>query len=472
MHLTRRQVIAGAAVATTGVTGWVLNGPGGAIASGQSRALPIEGNHNLPSQVDCVIIGGGIVGCVAALTLAERGVSVALCEKGVIAGEASGRALGHIEDSYLDPIKLPLTTRSKELWLRMNGRIGADTGYCGGGGVSCLKSDEDVSLAEEWLKSIRGVPSVKASLIDRSALEAFGIKGDIALKGALFNETDAQGDPRFAAPRIARAAQMHGVKVLQQCAVRGVETKGGHVCGVITEHGSIKTSAVILAGGVWSPLFARHLGLDLPQFEAYGSVISIGPTAGPMLGGEGNDIVWRREGDGGYALCFQSGAAPITPTTLRYLPRLIPAMKALWSQLDPVVSLSTFWREARTSSAWSEDSVTPFETMRILQPEVRNKLMDHLLKVSKKTFPSFSGVSERERWAGALMCTLDNMPVISSVSNCPGLYLGTGFYYGFTMGPAGGEALADMVTGQKPQFDLTPYRYDRFADGSPLIFRD
>ena len=56
-------------------------------------------------------VGGGYVGCATALTLAERGVSVALCEKGVVAGEASGRSTGIIDAmSTSDSRKtLPLT---------------------------------------------------------------------------------------------------------------------------------------------------------------------------------------------------------------------------------------------------------------------------------------------------------------------------------------------------------------------------
>ncbi len=50
----------------------------------------------LPDRVDVVVIGGGIMGVSAAFELAQRGVSVALCEKGVISGEQSGRNWGWV----------------------------------------------------------------------------------------------------------------------------------------------------------------------------------------------------------------------------------------------------------------------------------------------------------------------------------------------------------------------------------------
>lgn len=46
----------------------------------------------LPSQpVDVLVVGGGFTGLSSALALAKRGASVALCEAGVVGGEASGR---------------------------------------------------------------------------------------------------------------------------------------------------------------------------------------------------------------------------------------------------------------------------------------------------------------------------------------------------------------------------------------------
>lgn len=42
---------------------------------------------SLPARADVVIIGGGIAGVSATLSLAQKGVSVAVVEKGVIGGE-------------------------------------------------------------------------------------------------------------------------------------------------------------------------------------------------------------------------------------------------------------------------------------------------------------------------------------------------------------------------------------------------
>jgi glycine/D-amino acid oxidase-like deaminating enzyme len=85
---------------------------------------PVPRAGALPSKVDVVVIGGGIVGVCTALTLAERGVSVALCEKGLIGAEQSGRNWGWVRQMGRDPAELPLAIESLTLWKGMNERIG------------------------------------------------------------------------------------------------------------------------------------------------------------------------------------------------------------------------------------------------------------------------------------------------------------------------------------------------------------
>lgn len=458
---------AGAAVASN------LGKPGGALVKGVSRARQIQSNDTVPIEADVVVIGGGFVGCAAALTLAERGVSVVICEKGVVAGEASGRAMGLIEGLFLDPIKLELIDRSKQLWASMNERVGTDTGYRPSGVLLLFQSEQEIASAELWLQEAASRSFDQGRMLSPNEVRNIVGDGPVQWSGGLLGPTEASAEPKLAAPAMAEAAQRRGAIILQECAARGIETQAGKIEAVVTEHGRIKTQTVVLAGGVWSPLFARSLGIELPQFQAYANVLSIDPVPGPDKAVfSGNAVSCRRELDGGYSVCTVNGAAPVTPDTLRYLPKLLPVLGNMGSQLDPIFSVSTFYRELRYPKFWSLDRKSPFEEIRIFQPELRDRRLEKLLANLKHTFPAFAQAKVREKWGGALVSTLDNMPVISSVDSLPGLFLGTGFYYGVTMAPAAGEALADLVTGETPKIDLQPYRYERFIDGTKLIFRD
>src|SRR5438445_85147 len=57
---------------------------------------PVPPEDSVPSRAEVVIVGGGIIGTSAALYLAQEGVTVALCEKGHIAGEQSSRNWGWV----------------------------------------------------------------------------------------------------------------------------------------------------------------------------------------------------------------------------------------------------------------------------------------------------------------------------------------------------------------------------------------
>jgi glycine/D-amino acid oxidase-like deaminating enzyme len=70
----------------------------------------------MPAATSVVVIGGGIIGTFAALTLASRGIPVALCEKGYIACEQSSRNWGWCRQAGRDVREMPLIVQSLQLW--------------------------------------------------------------------------------------------------------------------------------------------------------------------------------------------------------------------------------------------------------------------------------------------------------------------------------------------------------------------
>jgi glycine/D-amino acid oxidase-like deaminating enzyme len=68
----------------------------------------VDSDDSLPDRVDVAIIGGGIIGTCTAMELAERGLKVALFEKGRIAGEQSGRNWGWCRQMGRDSREMPL----------------------------------------------------------------------------------------------------------------------------------------------------------------------------------------------------------------------------------------------------------------------------------------------------------------------------------------------------------------------------
>lgn len=81
---------------------------------------------------------------------------------------------------------------------------------------------------------------------------------------------------------------------------------------------------------------------------------------------------------------------------------------------------------------------------------------------ARATFP----LGERRdsaAWKGARPCLPDMKPVIGPAPRHPGLWLAFGHgHQGFTLGPATGQLLADMMEGKPTAIDMAPFRAERF----------
>ena len=70
---------------------------------------------------------------------------------------------------------------------------------------------------------------------------------------------------------------------------------------------------------------------------------------------------------------------------------------------------------------------------------------------------------DAQPWLGLRPCTPDMRPVIGQASQHRGLWFAFGHaHHGLTLGPVTGRLLAEMMTGQTPFTDPTPYRPARF----------
>ena len=89
--------------------------------------------------------------------------------------------------------------------------------------------------------------------------------------------------------------------------------------------------------------------------------------------------------------------------------------------------------------------------------------VERVLPKAHKLFPLGEPV-EVKPWKGARPCLPDMLPVIGRAPRHGGLWFDFGHqHHGFTLGPATGRLLAEMMTGQTPFADPTPFAVERFG---------
>ena len=424
----------------------------------------VAADETLPGAADVVVIGGGIVGVSAAWHLAARGVSVALCEKGVIGGEQSSRNWGYVRQQGRDPAELPLIIDSLRLWRGLDAETGEETGFVQGGVLYATDDPAQMAAYEAWLDHARPY-QLDSRLLSRRELEQVVADPPAAWIGGLYTASDGRAEPALAAPAIARAAGRAGATIHTGCAVRGLVLEGGRVAGVATERGEIRTRAVICAGGAWAALFCRRHGIALPQLTVRASVqrTTSAPEVFPGgLSAPGFSI--RRRQDGGYSLAEgESHVFHLTPAAFRWARAFMPLYRPQ-KEHTHIRFGWPFLEALLTRRRWPLDAPSPFEDMRVLDPTPDHAFLDRALVRFKAAFPAVAQARVAERWAGMIDVMPDELPVIGPVAALPGFFLATGFSgHGFGIGPAAGKLAAEIATGAPTTVDPAPFRLDRFA---------
>ena len=429
---------------------------------------PADTDQKLPTRVDVVVIGGGIIGVSAALHLARAGNTVLLCEKGKLAGEQSSRNWGWVRKTGRDLREVPLIIEALRMWGDFN-REGLPTGFTDCGVLYVARTDADREHYQKWLDGVSEY-QMGSRIIEGDELAALLPGATKRYGAALYTKTDGRAEPQKAVPALAAAARLAGALIVEGCAVRGLDLTGGRVTGVVTERGRVACNSVIMASGAWSRLFCGSVGLRLPQLKVRSSVLRTSPVSGgPETSAWVGNFAYRKRMDGGYTIANgQANVVPITPDTFKFFREFLPAAKAerrgLRLRLD-----GDFIAEARTPKRWDLDRASPFEKLRTLDPDPVGHINDDAMRHLREAFPIFGQATVTQQWAGMIDVTPDAVPVISEVDSMPGLVIATGFSgHGFGIGPAAGRLAAEIATSRPTIVDPTPFRFSRFTDGTPI----
>jgi glycine/D-amino acid oxidase-like deaminating enzyme len=423
----------------------------------------------LPRSCDVLIVGGGIVGVSAAYHLARNGLSVVLCEKGRIAGEQSGRNWGWVRQQGRDARELPLMMHSMQIWRGLAAELGEDLGFTQGGCLYLAESSAELAHFEAWLATAAH-HQLGTRLLSAAQLGSVLNAPQPHWLGALYTASDGRAEPNRVTPALARGAARAGAHIFTQCAVRGIERSAGRIHSVITEHGVVRTAALVCATGAWTNLLCGSFGVDVPQLTVKGTVARLSPTR-KILEGEAysNRVAIRRRADGGYTAAHGSLLVhSLVPASLRYARKFWPSLQQERSTVRLRVG-KEFLTALRQPRRWDLSKPSPFERERILNPPPDAAVLDQIRTGLRFSFPAISDAPFAETWAGMIESSPDVLPILSAVDAVPGLYIATGFSgHGFGIGPGAGAVVADLVRGATPAVTLNALRLNRFFDGSVI----
>ncbi len=246
----------------------------------------LEGSQS----ADVCVVGAGFTGVSTALTLAERGYSVALIEANRVGWGASGRNGGQLINgiSGLDKIRKQHGDGIADMLWDLKWR-GNDIVYdrVEKYGIECdLKSGflevatkpSHTRYFEEFVeeRERRRFP-YKYETWDRE--KTCAMLGSEAFHGGFVCYRDGHLHPLNLCIGEARAAHNLGARIFEQSPVTAIEH--GNRPRVVTANGSVEADSVVLAGNAYGRLEPRHLANLV--FPAGSYIIATEPLAGDMV---------------------------------------------------------------------------------------------------------------------------------------------------------------------------------------------
>jgi methylglutamate dehydrogenase subunit A len=220
---------------------------------------------------DVVVIGGGGHGLATAFYLAElHGIrNVAVLEKGWIGGGNVGRNTTIIRSNYLLDGNTQFYEHSMRLWEGLSRTLGFNVMFSQRGQLVLAHSPDQLD-AYARRANVMLLNGIDADLLDREEVRRLvpyldhSDEARFPIRGGIFQQRAGTARHDAVAWGYARAADRHGVDIVQGCEVTGFLREGDRVTGVATSRGPIAAGRVGLAVAGHTSVLARKAGLELP----------------------------------------------------------------------------------------------------------------------------------------------------------------------------------------------------------------
>jgi len=382
--------------------------------------------------VRVVIIGAGIVGISAALTLSESGAHVVVLERGAVAGQASGLNAGVIGGGgwgHQPDIHVALRMGSRDRYIDLSENRGHDIGLDQTGTLTLIRTEDEWNWAKTTVDADQQAGHCY-ELINSSQLLDLEPAADPELLGAILDPLAARAEPVAACRAFAAEAVGAGAVIETHCAVTALRSVVGGGWEATAADRVFAADAVIIAAGPWCASIGAMVGIDVPIVAVRGQMWASAPQP-PVL----RHAIAAAESAHGWSGQEQSSHGP--PHLTHHLDERLT--RHLYGRQRPNGEIVFGGDRVLTNDRnVDHDGIT-----------VNHRHVGELL-------PVVGPLPIARTWAGIMPFSLDGRPMFGPVPGHQGLFLAGGLASGgFGRGPMTGQLVSDLVMGQETDFDLT-----------------
>jgi len=370
-------------------------------------------------EYDVVVVGAGGHGLATAYYLAkEHGVrNIAVVERGWLGGGNTARNTTIVRSNYLWDEATQLYEKAMKLWEGLSQDINYNVMFSQRGVMNLGHSLQDMRDIQRRVNANR-LNGVDAEVLSREQIKAMlpfiNLDSRYPVLGASFQRRAGVARHDAVAWGFARAADAHGVDILQNCEVHGIRRENGAVTGLDTARGFIKAKKVAIVAAGHSSVLAEMAGFRLP-LESH-----------PLQ-----------------ALVSEP-LKPIFPTVV-----MSNAIHAYISQSD----------KGDLVIGAGIDQYSGYGQRGSYH------VIEGTLQAIVELFPLFSRVRMNRQWGGIVDVSPDACPIIG-LTPVKGLYINCGWGTGgFKATPGSGWAMAHTVAHDRPHPLNEAFSLDRFYSG-------
>lgn len=367
---------------------------------------------------DCLIVGGGVIGLSLAYELLNHGATVEVIDRGPLGREASWAGAGILPPANLataiDPLdRLRALSHSlhREWAVRLREETGIDNGYRECGGLYLARSSGEAAALHAFAEMLREIKiEIERLLLDDVA------KLEPALREIAANQLQAAyalpGEAQLRNPDHLRALKLacerRGATIRADCEATEFECSNGTMTAVRTNVGLLRAGQYCITSGAWTQRLLLRLGMTT----------GIMPIRGQM-------VMFKCE----------------TPPFRRVLnegPRyLVP-------RDDGRVLVGSTEEEVGFDKRTTDEGV------------------GELIALARQLVPALRDVPIENSWAGLRPGSFDGFPYIGRMPGFDNAYAAAGHYRsGLHMSPGTAVVLRQLMLGDEPEIDLTPFNVGR-----------